>query len=173
MNDVSSLSPSTVPDANAAASASLHAHLFPSVAEARTATREQIAAANKLGALQQRPTKMQAYFTLMMPDQVKALAASYMLSADLIPQICVHFLHHSRTFSPECQQHVVAEPQLSSLLVAQIKNARLVNRLYHLFARADPFGMQVHIITLPPPPPPPPPLRVVSWVAIVSVVLII
>lgn len=88
-----------------------------------------------------RPSKIQA-FAEMSATRQAALASKFQLAPALVLPIYAHFLRAARQYSPHARQYVIGESALAAILRAQLANARMVNRFFHIFARADAFGMQ-------------------------------
>jgi hypothetical protein len=87
-----------------------------------------------------RPPKIQAYADMNAARQ-DTLSQKFQISHALILPIYAHFLKVSKTYSPNLRQYVISESALASILRSKLNNDRMINRFFHIFARADGFGM--------------------------------
>jgi Ca2+-binding EF-hand superfamily protein len=131
-------SASTTPSRSGASSTPRRS-AFPSLA---AASADNLSAATAAANASFAHDKIRLFLHSMTPALVEQLAYSYMIKAELVPHLFAHFLFHATAHSPDTHEWVLGEQALALVLAPQLRNRRMVARLYQMFARADAFGMQ-------------------------------
>ena len=131
-------SASTTPSRSGAASTPRRS-AFPSLA---AASADNLSAATAAANASFAHDKIRLFLHSMTPALVAELSSAYMIKAELVPHLFAHFLFHATAHSPDTHEWVLGEQALALVLAPQLRNRRMVARLYQMFARADAFGMQ-------------------------------